>query len=257
MGNIVAVFQKEMRSYFGSPIAYVVAGVFLLFMGFIFRNLVLNFNQISLTYMQSAQGPRGNLNVNDVVVRSFFALQFFIWMIVTPMLTMRLYSEEFKTGTIELLMTSPLTTWQTLLGKFSASLTMYLMIEFAAFMLLGMLSFYAEIDWGPVIAAYVAILLLGGTFISAGVFASSLTDNQIVAAVVSFFLLMLLWMIDWASHFTNEMLAALFRHLSILDHMQDMSRGVVDTMDIVFFLSAILFFLFLTHTVLESRNWRK
>ena len=112
MGNVLAVFQKEIRSYFGSPIAYVMAGVFLLFMGYNFRSLVLYFNQVSMTFMQ--QGPqvqRASLNVNDVVVRSFFGLQFFIWMIVTPMLTMRLYAEEKKTGTIELLMTSPLTTW--------------------------------------------------------------------------------------------------------------------------------------------------
>lgn len=257
MGNVIAIFQKEMRSYFGSPIAYVMAGVFLLFLGFIFRNLVLNFNQISLTYMQQAgQMPRANLNVNDLVIRNFFGLQFFIWMIVTPMLTMRLYAEEKRSGTIELLMTSPLTTWQTLLGKFAACLTLYLIIEAAAFSLIALLSAYAQIDWGPVLAAYLAIFLLGGTFISAGIFASSLTDNQIVAVVVSFFLLLLLWMIDWASSFANETVAGIFGYLSILGHMQDMARGVIATNDIVFFASAILFFLFLTHTVIESRTWR-
>lgn len=258
MGNITAVYQKEMRAYFGSPIAYVMAGVFLLFMGFIFRNLVLNFNQMSMTFMQqSQQYARANLNVNDVVVRSLFALQFFIWMIVTPMLTMRLYAEEKRSGTIELLMTSPLTTWQTLLGKFSACLSLYLIIEFGTFLLLGILTFYAELDWGVVFAAYLAILLLGGTFVAAGIFASSLTDNQIVAVVISFFLLMLLWMIDWASNFSSEMLSPILQYVSILRHMQDMSRGVIDTSDVVFFLSSILFFLFLTHTVLESRSWRK
>lgn len=259
MGNIRAIFWKEMRSYFGSPIAYVMAGVFLLFMGFIFRNMVLEFNQFSLTYMQQrgrfAQVP--SINANDMVVTDLFGVQFFIWIIVVPMLTMRLYAEEKRTGTMELLMTSPVTTWETLLGKFSACLGLYTVIEIASFAFLGILALYAQIEWGPVWSAYLGALLLGAAFISAGLFASSLTENQIVSAVISFFTLMIFWMIDWSSRFAGPLLAKVLTQLSLLEHMRNLNRGVIDTNDVVFFLSVTVFFLFLTHTVIESRRWRQ
>ncbi|MDP6776683.1 MAG: ABC transporter permease, partial [Candidatus Latescibacteria bacterium] len=174
MRNFVAIYWKEMRSYFGSPVAYVMAGVFLLFSGFFFRNLVLQFNRISLTYLQQPQyaGRMPPINVNEMVVMSFFGVQFFIWLIITPMLTMRLYAEEKRSGTMELLMTSPITTWQTLLGKFVACFSLYVIIEIAAFGFLGILSVYTDIDWGPVFSACLAVLLLGGTFVSVGILAS-------------------------------------------------------------------------------------
>ena len=257
MGNFAAIFWKEMRSYFGSPIAYVMAGVFLLFAGFAFQNLVLDFNQLSLTYAQRGLANKPRINVNDMVVRGFFGLQFFTWMIVTPMLTMRLYAEEKRSGTIELLMTSPITTWQTLLGKFAACLGLYVLIELGAFALLGILSLYADLDWGPIFSACLAVVLVGAAFVSVGLLASSLTDNQIVAVVIAFFLLLLLWMIDWSSQFTGPALAEILRYLSLMAHMQDMTRGVIDTNDVVFFISMTVFFLFLTFSVIESRRWRQ
>ena len=259
MKNFAAIYWKEMRSYFGSPVAYVMAGVFLLFSGFFFRNLVLQFNRISLTYLQQPQyaGRVPSINVNEMVVMSFFGVQFFIWLIVTPMLTMRLYSEEKRSGTMELLMTSPITTGQTLLGKFAACFSLYVMIEIAAFGFLVILSAYADLDWGPILSASLAVILLGGTFVSVGILASSLTENQIVAVVISFFLLLTLWMIDWASQFAGPTLAAVLGHISLLQNMRDMNRGVVDTSSVVFFLSASAFFLFLTFTVIESRRWRQ
>jgi len=258
MGNIAAIFWKEMRSYFGSPIAYVMAGVFLLFTGYIFQNLVLDFHQLCRYYAKQASTSNSPpLNVNEMVVVHFYGVQAFVWMMVTPMLTMRLYAEEKRNGTLELLMTSPLTTWQTLLGKFGACLTLYAITEAAALSLLWLLSMHATLEWGPVFSAYLGIFLVGATFISAGILASSLTENQIVAVVLSFFLLMLLWLIHWSSTFTTPVVAAVLRYLSILAHMGDMTRGVIDTNDVVFFLSMATFFLFLTHTVIESRRWRQ
>ncbi len=255
MRNVGAIFWKEMRSYFGSPIAYVVAGVYLLFMGFMFRNLVLDFNQLSITFMQRQQTPR--INVHEFVLNNFFGVQNFVWMIITPMLTMRLLAEEKRSGTIELLMTSPLTIWQVLVGKFTASLSLYLLIEACAFTLLGFLSLYTDLDWGPIFSAALAVLLMGATFISVGIFASSLTENQVIAVLLSFFLLILLWVIDLAAKFSGPLVAGILRYLSYLKHMSDMTRGVIDTSDIVFFLSMTGFFMFLTYTVLESRRWRQ
>ena len=255
MRNVGAIFWKEMRSYFGSPIAYVVAGVYLLFMGFMFRNLVLDFNQLSITFLQRQMTPR--INVHEFVLNNFFGVQNFVWMIVTPMLTMRLLAEEKRSGTMELLMTSPLTIWQVLIGKFAACLSLYLLIEICSFALLGFLSVYADLDWGPILSAALAVLLMGATFISAGILASSLTENQVIAVLLSFFLLILLWVIDLAAKFSGPLVAGILRYLSYLRHMSDMTRGVIDTSDVVFFLSMSGFFMFLTYAVLESRRWRQ
>lgn len=258
MGNTVAVYWKEMRSYFGSPIAYVVAAGFLVLMGYFFQNYVLTFNDYSRAYsFRHQQAGMPAPNVNAWVVSNFFGVQFFIWLIVTPMLTMRLYAEEQRSGTFELLMTSPVTIWQVLLGKFAACFTLYLIIEVFAFGLIGFLSFYGDLNWGPVFTACLVVLLMGAAFISVGILASSLTDNQIIAAVISFILLLLLWMIDWSSRFVEPGLAKVLQYLSIVQHMRDMTQGVIDSSDVIFYLSLTFFFLFLTYMVIESRRWRQ
>ena len=256
MGHVMAIFGKEMRSYFGSPIAYVMAGVFLLFSGFVFRNQVLEFHDMSVFLKLAEREEKIQLNVTTDVVEPFFEFQTFIWMIVIPMLTMRLYAEEKRGGTYELLMTSPITSGQILMGKFLACYALYLLIELMAFGYIGVLATHAQLDWGPIFSGALAVVLLGATFISVGILASSLTENQIIAAVLSFFLLILLWIIDWAARFSDDLFFVILKFLSLLEHTRDMIRGVVDTHDVVFFVSAVAFFLFLTHTVLESRRWR-
>ena len=208
-------------------------------------------------YLQLAErAEKIQLNVNTDVVEPFFEFQTFIWMIVIPMLTMRLYAEEKRGGTYELLMTSPITSGQILMGKFLACYALYLLIEGMAFGYIGVLAAHAQLDWGPVFSGALGVVLIGATFISVGILASSLTENQIIAAVLSFFLLILLWIIDWAARFAGDLFFVILKFLSLLEHTRDMIRGVVDTHDVVFFVSAAAFFLFLTHTVLESRRWR-
>ena len=256
MGNVMAIFGKEMRSYFGSPIAYVMAGVFLLFSGFVFRNQLLEFHDMTVYLKLAEREEKILLNVNTQVVTPFFEFQTFIWMIVIPMLTMRLYAEEKRGGTYELLMTSPITSAQILIGKFLACYVLYLIIEAMAFGYIGVLSMHAQLDWGPIFSGALAVVLIGATFISVGILASSLTENQIIAAVLSFFFLILLWIIDWAARFASDIFFVILKFLSLIEHTRDMIHGVVDTHDVVFFVSAAAFFLFLTHTVLESRRWR-
>lgn len=257
MRNFAAIYGKEMRSYFSSPVAYVMAGVWLLFSGYMFRNILLEFNRACLTYNQQPMRA-SNLNLNDWVVTNFFGIKFFVWMLVMPFLTMRLYAEEKKTGTIELLITSPVTTLQTLMAKFAACLTLYAAIEAVGFSHILIAKFYGNLDWGPVLSAYAAALLMGGAFGALGILASSLTENQIIAGVVAFFLLITLWLIDWSASFvTGPTLGAVLSYLSILDHMRDFQRGIIDTGNVVFFLSLVAFGLFLTYTVLESRRWRQ
>jgi ABC-2 type transport system permease protein len=261
MRNFLAVYAKEMRSYFVSPVAYVIAGVFLFLSGYLFRNILMQFNFLCLQFSQRSQymGQMGmpNLNVNEFVVTQFFGVMDFIWLLVVPMLTMRLFAEEKKTGTIELLMTSPITTTQVLLGKFFACLSLYSMIVALTLVYCVILEFYGDPDWGPIWTAYLGYLLLGGTFIGVGILASALTENQIVAVLLAFGSLLLLWLIDWSASFAGPTSAKILQYLSIIEHLEDFQRGVIDTKDVVFYLSFTFFTLFLTSRALESRRWRR
>ena len=197
------------------------------------------------------------LNLNEMVVTQFFGVMDFIWLLIVPMLTMRLMAEEKKNGTIELLMTSPITTPQILLGKFFACFTLYLIIVAFTLVYFIILQLYGEPDWGPIATAYLGYMLLGGTFISIGLLASSLTENQVVAVLVSFGILLLLWLIDWSAAFAGPVAAKLLQYVSIIQHLKDFQRGVIDSKDVVFYLSLIFFCLFVTTRIVESRRWRR
>jgi len=260
MRNFLAVYTKELRSYFVSPVAYVIAGVFLFLSGYLFRNILMQFNYWCLQFSQRAQYMQGqmpNLNLNEMVVTQFFGVMDFIWLLVVPMLTMRLFAEEKKSGTIELLMTSPVSTVQVLLGKFFACLTLYSAIVALTLVYCLILEAYGDPDWGPIWAAYLGYLLLGGTFIGVGVLASAITENQIVAVLLSFGALLLLWLIDWSASFAGPTAAKILSSISIIEHLTDFQHGVIDTKDVIFYLSFIFFSLFVTTRVLESRRWRR
>ncbi|HID95372.1 MAG TPA: ABC transporter permease [Candidatus Latescibacteria bacterium] len=259
MRNMLAIFQKEMRSYFISPIAYVLAAVFLVISGYFFYGIVVSFSNQSLYYVQysSRYGMQmPPLNLNEQVIRGIFGLMSFISLFMIPMLTMRLYAEEKRSGTIELLMTSPLTTVQTLLGKFLACFVLYVLIIALTVIFMVILEIYGSPEWGPIISSYIGTLLMGAAFISVGIFASSLTENQIVAVVISFGALLMFWVIGSAVIFTGPGAGRVFSYLSIIEHIVDFHKGVIDTKDAVFYLSFTGFFLFLTYRTVESRSWR-
>ncbi|MDP6984588.1 MAG: ABC transporter permease, partial [Candidatus Latescibacteria bacterium] len=206
MRNLWAIYTKELRSYFVSPVAYVIAGVFLFLSGYLFRNILMQFNFWCIQFSQRAQFMQGgmpNLNLNEMVVTQFFGVMDFIWLLVVPMLTMRLLAEEKKNGTMELLMTSPISTVEILLGKFFACLTLYMTIVALTLVYCGILELYGDPDWGPIWSAYLGYLLLGGTFIGVGMLASSVTENQIVAVLLAFGALLMLWLIDWSASFAG------------------------------------------------------
>ena len=261
MRNFLAVYTKEMRSYFVSPVAYVIAGVFLFLSGYLFRNILMQFNFLCMQFAQQAQYMGGQnlppLNLNEIVVTQFFGVMDFIWLLVVPMLTMRLFAEEKKNGTMELLMTSPISSLQVLLGKFFACLSLYTIIVALTLVYCLILEFYGEPDWGPIFSAYLGYILLGGTFIAVGTLASALTENQIVAVLLSFGMLLLLWLIDWSASFAGPTAAKILQHISIIEHLKDFQRGVIDTKDVIFYLSFIFFGLFLTTRIIESRRWRR
>jgi len=255
MRNIWAICKKEIKTYFTSPIAYVVITVFLVLVGFFFYSLIWWFNSQS---MQMARNPYyyQQLNINQMVYSPLFHNISIILLLMIPLLTMRLFSEEKKIKTDELLYTSPLSVNQIILGKYFASL-MVLAVMLA---LTGVLSFftfaYGNPETVPVLNGYLGLFLMGASFIAIGIFFSSLTENQIVSAILTFGALLLFWILNWASYSAGGFWRGVLNYLSFFQHFDDMTKGILDTTDVVYYISFSFFGLFLTHSVIQSRRWR-
>ncbi len=255
MKNIWAIFKKEIKTYFTSPIAYVVITVFLVLIGFFFYSLIWWFNSQSL---QLAQNPAyyQQLNINQMVYSPLFQNMSIILLLMIPLLTMRLFSEEKKINTDELLYTCPISINQIILGKYFASLFVLL----AMLLLTGILSIftfaYGNPELAPILNGYLGLFLMGAAFIAVGIFFSSLTENQIVAAILTFGTLLLFWILNWASYSAGGIWKGVLNYLSFIQHFDDMTRGILDTTDLVYYLSFIFLGLFLTHSVIQSRRWR-
>jgi ABC-2 type transport system permease protein len=177
---------------------------------------------------------------------------------ITPMLTMRLFAEEKKQGTIELLATSPLTSLQVILGKYFGALGLYLLMILVSLVNFGLLWHYATVppEWRPVATGVLGLLLVGGSFIAIGLFVSTLTKNQIVAGTLTFGILLGVWILGWLDDPTAGPVAKVLAYLGLLTHLQDLMKGVIDLKDVVFYLSFIVFGLFLAHQSVESQRWR-
>jgi ABC-2 type transport system permease protein len=243
-----------LRSYFASPIAYVVIGLFALLYGYFFVALLTYFVRTS---MQAGQfgGPQA-MNVNQQVIRGVMQNVTILVLFLMPMVTMRSYAEEKRSGTIELLLTSPLTDFQIVMGKFFGALALWVVMLAVSLIHMGLLFVYGNPEWKPIVTAYIGLLLLGGCFIALGLFISSLTKNQIVAGMVTFAVFLLLWIIEWIGSFSGPTMDKLTTYLSIIGHFDDFSKGVIDTTHVIYYLSFITFGLFLTAKSVDSERWR-
>jgi ABC-2 type transport system permease protein len=172
------------------------------------------------------------------------------------MVTMRSYSEEKRSGTIELLLTSPITDLEIVFGKFLGAMGLYAVMLLVSSLHIGLLFVYGHPEWKPIIVAFLGLLLLGGCFISVGLFISSLTKNQIVAGMVTFAVFLMLWIITWIGSFSGPTVDKLTQYLSIIDNFDDFQKGVLDTTHLVYYLSFITFGLFLTAKSVDSERWR-
>jgi len=255
MKNIWSITKKEIKTYFTSPIAYVVIFVFLVLTGFFFYSLIWWFNSQSL---QMARNPYyfQQLNINQMVYSPLFHNISIILLLMLPLLTMRLFSEEKKIGTDELLYTSPISINQIILGKYCASLFVLVIM----LLLTGILSVftfsYGNPELTPLLNGYLGLFLMGAAFIAVGIFFSSLTENQIVSAILTFGTLLLFWILNWASYSAGGMWKDILNYLSFFQHFDDMTRGILDTTDVVYYFSFAFLGLFLTHSVIQSRRWR-
>ena len=251
--NMLAIADKELRAYFASPIAYIIIGLFSLLFGWFFF-VYLNF----FVQRSSGMGPMGGgaSNVNQDMIRYVLMNSAVIILFVMPMITMRTYSEEKRSGTIELLLTSPLTDVQIIVGKFLGAMGLYAAMLLVTLLYMAILFVYGNPEWRPIAAGYLGLLLMGGCFISVGLLISSLTKNQIVAGVLTFAVFLMLWVINWMGDQSGPTTRAVVNYLSIIDHFDDFARGIIDTKHLVYYLSFITFGLFLTAKSVDSERWR-
>lgn len=258
MRNTLYIFKKELKSYFASPVAYVVLAMFMLITGYLFYGLFAYFSTLSF---QSQVDPsiakqENLLNVTEGVIRPLFGIISMIMLIMMPLLTMRLFAEEKKSGTMELLLTYPVKDTEVLLGKFLACVGVLAVMLGLSLLFPILVMAYGEPETGPIITGYIGLLLLGSSFIAFGIFASSLTENQIIAATISFGILFIFWMLQMSAAFVGPALAGFLNYISITHHIEAFAKGVVDTEDLIYYLMLIFLFLFLTLRMLESKRWR-
>lgn len=249
MKNTLTIAGKELKVYFGSPVAYVIMALFLLVTGLLFVNsLEGGFREASLRVFFTGEAVVGFFG--NAVNASFFFL------LLGPVFTMRMLAEETKLGTIELLLTAPIHDYEVVLGKFFAGLLMVLALLVLTLYYPLMLAIFASPDPGPMFSGYLGLALLGAVFVAAGLFASSLSNNQIVSAMVGLVLFFLFWFIGEAGELFRGRAADFLQFLSVRSHFSDFARGVIDTKAVVYFLALMAIFLFLTVRSLESRRWR-
>jgi ABC-2 type transport system permease protein len=252
MRNVLAIADKELRSYFASPIAYILIGFFLLPFGVFFYLYLATFVKQSLQMAQFG----GAMNNNQQVIRYVLQNASVIILFIMPMLTMRTYSEEKRSGSIELLLTSPVTDLEIILGKFFGTLGVYVAMLAVTLLYMGLLFVYGNPEWRPLVAGYLGLLLMGGAFIAIGLLISSTTNNQIVAGVVTFVVFLLFWIIGWFADTAGPTMGPITSWLSITEHFDDFSKGIIDTKHVLYYLSLITFGLFLTAKSVDTERWR-
>jgi gliding motility-associated transport system permease protein len=254
MGNVWVICRKELRSYFVSPIAYAVIGLFALIFGFIFFIATRDF--VNFSFRAQLMGGGGPSNVNEQIIRPLLGFSGTVALFLIPLITMRLVAEEKRSGTIELLLTSPVHDVSIVLGKWLGAIILYLCALAVCGLNIVLLFAWGKPDWKPVLVAYLGLILQGGCLLAIGTLISTLTSNQIIAGGATFFVSLLFWMLNWYTAFDSSTSAKVVNYLSILTHMENFSKGVLDLKDVVFYVSFIFFGLFLTLRQIESLRWR-
>ncbi len=244
MKNAWVIAKRDLGSFFNSPIFYVVTTVFLVIYSWMFFQILSEFSSIN---MQAAQHIVITISLQNVAL---------VLLMLIPVLTMKSFAEEKKSKTIALLMSSPVRAIEIVIGKFTACmLVVFIMLFLSSYSVIALLIF-GKPELGPILTGYLGLLLMSGCFISIGVCASSLTDNQIIAAVLSFGFSLFMWIIQWGTQTAGPELAEVLNYLSLIDHLNRFLEGIPNSSDFIYYISFIGFCLFLTHRVLDSGRWR-
>jgi ABC-2 type transport system permease protein len=255
MRNVFTICGKEVRSYFSSPIAYLLMALFGLVFGFFFYSETAFFVVEGMRQMMMG-GPGQAMSVNEIVIAPLLGNASVVGLFLIPLISMRLFAEEKRSGTIELLLTSPLNDWEIILGKWLGAMVMYLCVLAMAAINIGLLFYWGNPDLRPVLTGFLGLLLQGGAVLAIGAFISSTTKNQIIAGGATFSICLLLWVLSWVSSYNEAGWAQAVAYCSILTHFEPFSKGIIDTKDVVFYISTIFLGLFLTARSLESLRWR-
>ena len=254
MRNVLLICKKELKSYFASPIAYLLMAFFALIFGFGFFTATRDF--VRFSFQAQMMGQQQPTNVNEQIIRPLLGFASTIALFLIPMISMRLFAEEKRTGTIELLLTSPVKDMEIILGKWLGAVLLYLCVLAMSMINIAMLFMWGKPDLKPVLVAYLGLLIQGACLLAIGGFISTTTKNQIVAGGVTFFVCLLLWLLSWFTAFDSTIPAQIVNYISIVTHFENFSKGVLDFKDVVFYLSMIFFSLFITSRSLESLRWR-
>lgn len=254
MNNVLAIAHKELRAYFASPIAYIVLGFFALLFGWFYVGILDWFVRQGMQ-MAPFGGP-SSVNVNQQMIRPLLLNMTVVFLFVLPLITMRTYAEEKRSGTMELLLTSPVTDTQIVFGKFLGAMGLYCAMLALTLIHFGLLFVYGSPEWRPLASAFLGLILFGGCFIALGLFISSLTRNQIIAGAATFGVFLLLWVIDWIAQGAGPRAEAVLKYMSMTEHLDDFVKGVIDTKHVVYYVSFIAFGLFLTVRSVDSERWR-
>lgn len=264
MGTIISIWRKELRIYFTTWISYVFLAVFVVFGAYVFQAHLARFQQMSFQFMQMrASQYMEHLNLTDMVVGPLFAQLAVIMLFLIPVLTMRLMAEERSGRTMELLMTLPIRSYEIIIGKYLAALT----LMWCAFVLMlifpALLEVYGQsgsgdwaVDWSTVFTSYLGLFLFAASGIAIGLFWSSMTHSMLVSGFGSFITLIMLWVLGWKAYGDAGFWAELFGYLSIINHIEGFVRGMVKLSDLVYYLSLTLLGIFLSHRMLEAQRWQ-
>jgi ABC-2 type transport system permease protein len=238
MRNVLHIARRELAAYFGSPVAYVVGAVYLAVMGGMFGLILVYSREATMAYL------------------FYHGVSLLFLVLVSQVLTMRLLAEEQRQGTMELLLTSPVRDGEVVLGKYLASLGVFLALVGLTLAFPLVLLRLGNPDIGPLLSGYLGYSLLGAAMLAIGVFASSVTQNQIIAAVLGIGANLILWVSGDLGDYVGETLRPVVQYLPLFSHYTDMVRGIIDTKDLVYLLSVIVLFLFLSTRMVETRRWK-
>jgi ABC-2 type transport system permease protein len=252
--NVKAIAAKELRSYFASPVAWVMMALFAFIFGWFFINYVWFF--VSQSMRGGFGGAPPTVNLNNELIRPLLSNASVLILFLLPMVTMRTYSEEKRSGTIELLLTSPLKDAEIVFGKFFGVVGLYAALMAVTLLYVLVLFVYGSPQWKPLISGYLGLFLMGSCFIAMGLFISSTTKNQMVAGAATFVFALLFWVINWAAESAGPTIGPILSYLSITEHFDDFGKGVIDTKHVIFYLSFIAMGLFLTLKSVDTDRWR-
>src|ERR1700688_4038083 len=254
MRNVWIILRKELRSYFVSPVAYILLAIFAVIFGFFFWNILGFFVFRGMEMQMRGQGFP--MNVNEEVIRPLLSNVSVIGLFLIPIITMRLFAEEKRTGTIELLVTSPVTDMEIIVGKWLAAVLLYASMLLVTAVNFSFLFHYGNPDWKPLAIGYLGLLLQAGALLAIGTFIPTLTRNQIIAGAATFGVCLMLWVLDWVSGYDTATWAKVLSYMSVITHFDSFSKGVIDTKDLIFYFSLTFLGRFFTARSMESLRWR-